>query len=138
MTALKRLALPAELVRARPKRLRFLIFNTAGRLVHHARQLMLRLAAATEKIAAWAPQLSTGRSSKASRPRRACLVILSTDYHASFFNRSRKSLPSRAPERVRAAQVANCSPFPTRFGHSITCSIILARARDALFMLSTD
>ena len=53
LTALKRLALPAELVRARPKRLRFLIFNTAGRLVHHARQLMLRLAAATEKIAAW-------------------------------------------------------------------------------------
>ena len=53
LTALKRLALPAELLRARPKRLRFLIFNTAGRLVHHARQLMLRLAAATEKIAAW-------------------------------------------------------------------------------------
>jgi hypothetical protein len=33
LTALKRLALPAELLRARPKRLRFLIFNTAGRLV---------------------------------------------------------------------------------------------------------
>jgi len=30
MTALKRLALPAELLTARPKRLRFLIFNTPG------------------------------------------------------------------------------------------------------------
>ena len=53
LTALKRLALPAELLRARPKRLRFLIFNTAGRLVHHARQVMLRLAAAAKEIAAW-------------------------------------------------------------------------------------
>jgi hypothetical protein len=53
LTALKRLALPAELLRARPKRLRFLIFNTAGRLVHHARQVMLRLATAAKEIAAW-------------------------------------------------------------------------------------
>ncbi len=53
LTALKRLALPAELLTARPKRLRFLIFNTPGRLVHHARQMVLRLAAAAEWIAAW-------------------------------------------------------------------------------------
>jgi hypothetical protein len=53
LTALKRLALPAELLRARPKRLRFLIFNTAGRLVHHARSLMLRLATSLEQIASW-------------------------------------------------------------------------------------
>jgi hypothetical protein len=38
---------------ARPKRLRFLIFNTPGRLVHHARRLLLRLAALTEWIAAY-------------------------------------------------------------------------------------
>ena len=37
MTALKRMALPEEYLTARPKRLRFLIFNTAGRIVHHAR-----------------------------------------------------------------------------------------------------
>ena len=43
LTALKRLALPAELIAARPKRLRFLIFNTPGKLVRHARQVMLRL-----------------------------------------------------------------------------------------------
>ena len=43
LTALKRLALPAELLQARPKRLRFLFFNTVGRLVQHARKTMLRL-----------------------------------------------------------------------------------------------
>jgi hypothetical protein len=51
LTALKRLALPAELLTARPKRLRFLIFHTPGRLVQHARQLRLRLATAIEGIA---------------------------------------------------------------------------------------
>jgi hypothetical protein len=53
LTALKRLALPAELLRARPKRLRFLIFNTAGRLVQHARKTLLRLAALGVRIATW-------------------------------------------------------------------------------------
>jgi len=53
MTALKRLALPPELLSARPKRLRFLIFNTAGRLVHPARQTVLRLAARREHLAEW-------------------------------------------------------------------------------------
>src|SRR6202158_1022611 len=51
LTALKRLALPADLLTARPKRLRFLIFHTARRLVHHARQLSLRLATAIEGLA---------------------------------------------------------------------------------------
>jgi hypothetical protein len=53
LTALKRLALSAELLRARPKRLRFLIFNTAGRLVQHARKTVLRLAALGMRIATW-------------------------------------------------------------------------------------
>jgi hypothetical protein len=53
LTALKRIALPAELLTARPKRLRFLLFNTPGRLVHHARQLMLRLALGAEWIVAY-------------------------------------------------------------------------------------
>ena len=52
-TALKRLALPPELLAARPKRLRFLIFNTPGRLVHHARKMRLRLAATRERLAEW-------------------------------------------------------------------------------------
>jgi hypothetical protein len=53
LTALKRLALPAELLAARPKRLRFLIINTAGRLVHHARQVMLRLAVSAAQLQDW-------------------------------------------------------------------------------------
>jgi len=50
LTALKRLALPAELLTARPKRLRFLFFNTAGRLVHHARRTILRLAGSARRV----------------------------------------------------------------------------------------
>jgi len=53
LTALKRLALPPELLAARPKRLRFLIFQTAGRLVHHARQVLLRLKVARERLGEW-------------------------------------------------------------------------------------
>jgi hypothetical protein len=53
LTALKRLALPAELLTARPKRLRFLFFHMPGRLVHHARRLLLRLAGVAERIAAY-------------------------------------------------------------------------------------
>ena len=53
LTALKRIALPAELLRARPKRLRFLIINTAERLVQHARKMRLRLAALADRIALW-------------------------------------------------------------------------------------
>lgn len=44
MTALKRMALPEEYLSARPKRLRFLIFNTAGRIVRHARRVICRIA----------------------------------------------------------------------------------------------
>ena len=50
LTAMKRLALPAELLTARPKRLRFLLFNMPGRLAHHARRMLLRLAAVAEWI----------------------------------------------------------------------------------------
>jgi len=53
LTALKRLALPAELLAARPKRLRFLILNTPGRLVHHARKIVLRLATTAVRLAEW-------------------------------------------------------------------------------------
>ena len=50
LTALKRLALPPELLTARPKRLRFLIFNTAGQVLHHARKMILRLATTKERL----------------------------------------------------------------------------------------
>jgi hypothetical protein len=54
LSALKRLALPAELLTARPKRLRFLIFNTPGKLVRHARQLILRLRRQWHRFGNWA------------------------------------------------------------------------------------
>lgn len=53
LTALKRLALPPELLTARPKRLRFLIFNTPGKLVHHARRTLLRLGRGWQRFSNW-------------------------------------------------------------------------------------
>lgn len=44
LTALKRLTLPGDLRTARPKRLRFLLFNTVGKVIAHARRTFLRLA----------------------------------------------------------------------------------------------
>jgi hypothetical protein len=43
LSALKRLALPGEFSQARPKRLRFLLFNTIGKVIRHARETLLRL-----------------------------------------------------------------------------------------------
>jgi hypothetical protein len=53
LTALKRLALPPELLTARPKRLRFLIFHTPGKLVHHARRTLLRLRWSWQRFSNW-------------------------------------------------------------------------------------
>lgn len=53
LTALKRLALPAELLTAGPKQLRFLIFNTPGKLVHHARRTILRLTHSLSRFGNW-------------------------------------------------------------------------------------
>jgi hypothetical protein len=53
LTALKRRALPPELIGARPKRLRFLIFCTPGKLVHHARRTLLRLARSWQRFSNW-------------------------------------------------------------------------------------
>jgi len=53
LSALKRLALPPELITARPKRLRFLIFHTPGKFIHHARKTVLRLARAWNRFSNW-------------------------------------------------------------------------------------
>ena len=42
----KRMALLEEYSAARPKRLRLLIFNTAGRIIHHARRVVCRISGA--------------------------------------------------------------------------------------------
>ena len=43
LSLLQRVALPGEFWTARPKRLRFLLFNTVEKVVHHARRMFLRL-----------------------------------------------------------------------------------------------
>ena len=80
MTALKRLALSPELLLARPKRLRFLIFNTAGRLMHHARQTVLRSAARRERLAEWIAALGVALGSGAELKEEA----LSMDWRGVF------------------------------------------------------
>jgi hypothetical protein len=54
LTAMKRLALPPELLPARPKRLRFLVFSQPGKFVRHARQLKLRLTRVWRRFSNWA------------------------------------------------------------------------------------
>lgn len=54
LTGLKRIALKPEYLRARPKRLRFQIFCSPGTLVHHARQLRVRVGRLLEQLRAWA------------------------------------------------------------------------------------
>ena len=48
LTALKRLTLPGDFATARLKRLRFLLFNTVGKVVRHARRTLLRLTGAVQ------------------------------------------------------------------------------------------
>jgi hypothetical protein len=49
--ALKSLALPPALSTVRPKRLRYTLFTLAGRLITHARKLVLRVSDAAERLA---------------------------------------------------------------------------------------
>jgi hypothetical protein len=55
LTALKRLALPPEMLTTRLKGLSFLFFNmnVAGRIVRHACRMLLRLAMMTGRKTMW-------------------------------------------------------------------------------------
>src|ERR1039458_7423861 len=53
LTALKRLALPEKWLTTRPKRLRFQIFCSPGKLVSHARRMWLRVRRLKEQLAEW-------------------------------------------------------------------------------------
>jgi hypothetical protein len=53
LTALKRIGLPEPWLRARPKRLRFRIFCSPAKLVHHARRLLLRVHRIKEQLQEW-------------------------------------------------------------------------------------
>ena len=57
LTALKRIALPEPWLRARPKRLRFQIFYSPGKLVHHARQVLLKVGRLRDQLAEWTEAL---------------------------------------------------------------------------------
>ena len=56
LSAYKRVGLPVEFHTARPKRLRFLLLNTVGKVVRHARETLLRCTKETARILADAPR----------------------------------------------------------------------------------
>ena len=93
LAALRRLALPPELLTARRKRLRFLIFNTPGRPVQHARSLLLRLASLAQWIVAYREACGCCRCRV--EPAGAKKSQLSKDFQATFSNsRSKYIIPS--------------------------------------------
>ncbi len=50
ISAMRHLALPEEYKHARPKRLRFILFNAVGRYVQHARETLLRFFAKLQQV----------------------------------------------------------------------------------------
>ena len=54
LTALKRLAMPEKWLTARPKRMRFQIFCSPGKLVTHARKVWLRVRRLRDQLTEWA------------------------------------------------------------------------------------
>lgn len=48
LSFLKRAVLPGEFLTARPKRLRFILFNVVGKVVNHAREMIVRLGSQVE------------------------------------------------------------------------------------------
>jgi hypothetical protein len=66
LLAYKRVGLPEEFHNARPKRLRFLLLNTVGKVVRHACEILLRC---TEEIA----RALAGPPRNLLRPQTPCL-----------------------------------------------------------------
>ena len=58
LSAFKRVGLPEEMHDARPKRLRFLVLNTVGKVVRHARETLLKCADALARALADAPRIA--------------------------------------------------------------------------------
>jgi len=56
LSAYKHVGLPEEFHTARPKRLRFLLLNTVGRIVRHARETLLRCTKEITRALAGAPR----------------------------------------------------------------------------------
>jgi hypothetical protein len=66
LSAFKRVALPAELHTARPKRLRFVLLNSIGKVVRHARETVLRLVGAARCRLADGARVALGRGPPAA------------------------------------------------------------------------
>jgi hypothetical protein len=58
LSTFKRVGLPEEMHDARPKRLRFLVLNTVGKVVRHARETLLRCADALSRALTDAPRVT--------------------------------------------------------------------------------
>jgi Transposase DDE domain group 1 len=58
LSTFKRVGLPEEMHDARPKRLRFLVLNTVGKVVRHARETLLRCADTLSRALADAPRVA--------------------------------------------------------------------------------
>ena len=73
LSAFKRVALPSELHNARPKRLRFVLLNTIGKVVRHARETLLRLVGDTRRHLADSARLAlaAGLGAKVPKPKAA-------------------------------------------------------------------
>jgi hypothetical protein len=56
LSTFKRVGLPEEYHDIRPKRLRFLVLNSVGKVVRHARETLLRFADALSRTLADAPR----------------------------------------------------------------------------------
>jgi hypothetical protein len=68
LSAFKQVALPEALHNARPKRLRFLLFNGIGKVVRHARETVLRLVGETRRQLADAARLALATGPPVPRP----------------------------------------------------------------------
>jgi len=69
LSAFKRVALPPELHAARPKRLRFVLLNTIGKVVRHARETVLRLVGEARRRLADRARLALAAGCPAPVPR---------------------------------------------------------------------
>ena len=58
LSAFNRVGLPEEMHDARPKRLRFLVLNTVGKVVRHARETLPNCADALARALADAPRVA--------------------------------------------------------------------------------
>lgn len=96
LTASKRLALPAERLRARPKPLRLLIFRPPGQLGRHARRLVLRLRRSLNRFNHW-------RGALPLLPRPAC------DRQAHPVDRKQVAKSARERARLNCAGASHGS-----------------------------